>query len=54
MYDIKAFRGAIDWFTELVRTFVQDELGCECPEEVFEQIRILRAEATPRNTDLGL
>ena len=41
-------------FLELIRGFVRDDLGCECPEEIFEQVRILRNEASPGPTKLSL
>ena len=54
MTGILVFRAQIQRFIELVQRFVQDELGCGCPEEVFEQVKILTGEATPAATDLGM
>jgi hypothetical protein len=44
----------IDIFLQKIREFAQDDLGCACPENVFEQIRFLRGEASPGNTSLGI
>lgn len=34
-------------FISMMREFVKKDLGCGCNEEVFEQIRILKGEASP-------
>ena len=41
-------------FLEIIKGFIRDDLGCECNEEVFEQVRILRREASPGPTQLSL
>jgi hypothetical protein len=50
----REFRDAVEQFTEKVRQLLQDDLGCNCGKEVLDQIRILKGEATPGRTDLGL
>ena len=37
----------IDLFTAKIHEFATAELGCDCPEHVFEQIRVLKGEASP-------
>jgi hypothetical protein len=54
MVTIRQLRDTIDRFSLSIRGFVQDELGCGCPEQVFEQIRILKGDATPDQTDMSL
>jgi len=44
----------IDRFVGAVREFAQDGLGCGCPEHVFDQIRVLRGEASPGLTNLSV
>ncbi|MFH1677139.1 MAG: hypothetical protein ABIC40_08955 [bacterium] len=44
----------IGQFLEHIRGFVRNDLGCECPEEVFDQVRVLRNEASPGPTTLSL
>jgi len=41
-------------FISDVRTLLREQLGCGCQEEVFEQIRVLKGEATPGSTHLGI
>ena len=54
MVTIRHLRDTIDQFALSIRGFVQEELGCGCPEQVFEQIRILKGDATPDQTDMSL
>ncbi len=51
---IEQFRNDLNAFAEKVHSLAQDDLGCDCPEDVYEQIRILRGEASPGKTDLAL
>jgi len=54
MSRIETFRNDLDVFHAKVRSFVEHELGCGCPENVFEQIRVLRGEGSPGKADLAL
>ena len=54
MKKLQAFRDEIGEFLGKVRNFAQDDLGCGCPEHVFEQVRLLRGEASPGITDLAI
>lgn len=54
MNNLQAFRDEIAEFLTKVRDFAQDDLGCGCPEHVFEQVRLLRGEASPGKTDLAI
>jgi hypothetical protein len=54
MNQIRQFRDDVTLFLEKLRSLTQDELGCECPEHVFEQARILRGEASPGKTSLAV
>jgi hypothetical protein len=54
MKKLQDFRDEISTFLEKVRDFAQNDLGCGCPEHVFEQVRILRGEASPGKTDLSI
>ncbi|MCX6644938.1 MAG: hypothetical protein NTY09_01055 [bacterium] len=51
---IEGLLNDIDIFLQKIREFASDDLGCGCPENVFEQIRFLRGEASPGNTNLGI
>jgi len=54
MNEIRQFRDDITLFLEKLRSLTQDELGCGCPEHVFEQVRVLRGEASPGKTNLAV
>ncbi len=54
MSRIETFLNDLEAFTGKVRSFVEKELGCGCPGNVFEQIRVLRGEGSPGKTDLAL
>jgi hypothetical protein len=54
MRGLENFRREVGEFLEKVREFAQDDLGCGCPEHVFEQVRILRGEASPGKADLAV
>jgi len=49
-----SFFDEISRFVDAVRGFSQDGLGCGCPEHVFDQIRVLRGEASPGLTNLSV
>jgi hypothetical protein len=51
---IENFCKSADDFTELLRKLVRKDLGCDCSGEIFDQIRILKGEATPGKTYLGI
>jgi hypothetical protein len=38
---------------DAVKTFVQDRLGCTCPDEVFEQIRFIESPAGFEDTPVN-
>ena len=46
MTRLSEFTTEIEGFAERVLSFVRLELQCGCPEGVFDQIRLLRGEAT--------
>jgi hypothetical protein len=54
MVGLDIVRGQVQRFIELIRNFAQHDLGCDCSEDVFEQVKILTGEATPGVTDLGI
>lgn len=54
MSDIVNFLEELGEFGERVKQLAQIELGCGCPEHVYEQIRILRGEASPGKTDVSI
>ena len=54
MKKLQTFRDEIGEFLGKVRNFAQDDLGCGCPEHVFEQVRLLRGESSPGITDLAI
>jgi len=54
MGKINEIKEKVGTFAELIKDFAKDELGCECPDHVFEQIRVLRGEAAPGITNLAI
>ncbi len=54
MVKLEDFRHEITEFLEKVREFAREDLGCECPDHVFEQVRFLRGEASPGRTNLSV
>ena len=45
---------SVEKFISELRILLREELGCGCSEEIFEQVRILKGEATPGSTHLGI
>ena len=54
MGKIADFEKEIDIFTAKVHDFSTGELKCGCPEHVFEQIRVLRGEASPGKASMAI
>jgi hypothetical protein len=54
MTRITEFRDNLSAFASDIRKLAQEDLGCGCPEHVYEQIRILRGEASPGKTDVSI
>ena len=54
MSKLENIYSSIDTFTGIIKKFAQEELTCGCPDEVFEQIHVLRAEASPGTADLSV
>lgn len=51
---IDTLRNDIDIFLQKIKEFAMDDLGCGCPDHVFEQVRFMRGEASPGIADLGI
>lgn len=44
---LEAFLRDLDGFSDRVRSLVRSDLGCECPESIFDHIRLLGGPAAP-------
>jgi len=54
MGDLDKLFENIDSFANIIKTFSQNTLTCECPDQVFDQIRMLRGEASPGLANLSI
>ena len=48
------FSQTITGFLDCVHEFARDSLGCTCPEEVFQQVRVLQGPNVPGSADLAV
>lgn len=51
---IDDFQSDITSFVESVRTFVRTDLSCGCPDNVFEQVRVMTGDASFARTALSI
>lgn len=54
MSDLEQFLGRTGDYLEAVRHFAQEDLGCGCPDTVFEQVRVLTGDAAPGESNLAI
>jgi hypothetical protein len=51
---LKEFKNEIDVFLDKVKSFAVNDLGCGCEDYIFEQLRVLRGEASPGNSSFAM
>lgn len=54
MSSVTELCGCLDRLQPLVRRVAQDELGCGCPEEVFDDLQVLWGGSRPPHVELVL